>query len=318
MSILITGATGFVGANLLRTLAKKERNIHIFLRETSDTWRIKDIMNKVDAHYCNLIDKKNIKALVSEIRPKKIFHSAVYGGYPHQTDFSKIVATNFLGTVNLLDACTSEGFEYFINTGSSSEYGIKKSSISENDVPEPIDPYGVTKTAATLYCQSVAKRHNSRIFTLRLFSPYGYFEDLNRLIPHVIKNCLSNKELQLSNPDFVRDFIFIEDVIDAFLTVADAAHNLRAGEIFNVGSGKQHNLREVVELVKTLTNCRKEARWGLRSGRKHDAANVWEANIEKIKRNTGWTPKVSLPEGISKTITWFKNQPNEQAPQQRA
>jgi nucleoside-diphosphate-sugar epimerase len=317
MSVLVTGATGFVGANLLRALAKREKNLHILLRKTSDVWRIKDIVDEVSAHYCDLTDKNKVRTLVSEVSPKKVFHLAMYGGYSHQDDFSKIVATNFLGTVNLLDACVSEGFEYFINTGTSSEYGVKKSRMAENDVPEPIDPYGVTKTAATLYCQSVAKRHNLRIFTLRLFSPYGYFEDSNRLIPYVIKNCLDNKELRLSNPNFVRDFIFIEDVIDAYLKVAETANRLTTGEIFNVGSGKQHNLQEVVDIIKTLTNYRKESKWGERAGRHRDTANVWEADIEKIRRNTAWVPKTSLPDGIAKTITWFKNHANEQLSKQR-
>ena len=156
-----------------------------------------------------------------------------------------------------------------------------------------------------------------RIFTLRLFSPYGYFEDSNRLIPYVIKNCVDNKELQLSNPNFVRDFIFIEDVIDAYLKVAETANRLTAGEIFNVGSGKQHNLQEVVDIIKTLTNYRKESKWGERAGRRRDTANVWEADIEKIRMNTAWVPKTSLPDGIAKTITWFKNHANEQLSKQR-
>jgi nucleoside-diphosphate-sugar epimerase len=317
MSVLVTGATGFIGANLLHALAKREKNLHIFLRETSDVWRIEDIVDNVNVHYCDLTDKNKVNALVSEVSPKRVFHLAMYGGYPHQDDFSKIVATNFLGTVNLLDACIGEALECFINTGTSSEYGVKKGRIAENDVPEPVDPYGVTKTAATLYCQSVAKRNNLRIFTLRLFSPYGYFEDSNRLIPYVIKNCLSNKELRLSNPNFVKDFIFIEDVIDAYLKVADAANRLSAGEIFNVATGQQHNLREVVDTIKTLTNYRKESKWGERAGRYHDTTNAWEADIEKIRRSTAWVPKTSLSKGIAKTITWFKSHAKEKSSRQR-
>lgn len=317
MSILVTGATGFVGANLLLQLAKTEENLHVFIRENSDVWRIKSIADKINFHYCDLTDKENVKILVSKIKPRKVFHVATYGGYPNQTDFSRVVSTNFLGTASLLDACISEDLECFINTGTSSEYGIKDKRMSENDVPEPIDAYGVTKTAATLYCQSIAKRQNSRIFTLRLFSPYGYLEDSARLIPYVVKNCLDNRELQLSNPDFVRDFIFIEDVIRAYLKVAQTADRLEPGEILNVGSGVQHNLKEVVDIITDLIGYRKEPKWGERPGRPQDAANTWVADIERIKQNTGWIPRTPLLDGIAKTITWFKNHQSQELLERR-
>jgi len=310
MTVLITGTTGFVGSNLLRALLKTEKEIHIFLRENSDFWRIRDIMNEVEIHYCNLTDKKCVKKQVTKIEPKKIFHLATYGGYPTQDDLSRITSTNFLGTANLLDACAQFDFDFFINTGTSSEYGTKKKPMRENDILEPVSSYGVVKAAATLYCQSVAKRCTSKIFTLRLFSPFGYFEGSNRLIPYVISNCLDNRELQLSNPNFVRDFIFIEDVIEAYFSLAKSAKHLATGEIFNVGSGCQRSLEEIVFKISGLTQYDKPARWGTKTPRQFDTSEIWEADIDKIKRDLKWEPKTSLEEGLRKTIKWFKNNIN--------
>jgi nucleoside-diphosphate-sugar epimerase len=313
MTVLVTGATGFVGANLLRELAKTEKHIHIFLRETSNTWRIKDILDQVTINYCDLADRKNVAVQVAEVQPDIIFHAATYGGYPNQTDFFQIASPNFLGTANLLDACVKEGFECFINTGTSSEYGIKEHRMIENDLPEPGDTYGVTKTAATLYCQSVAKRCSSKIFTLRLFSPYGYFEDSNRFVPYVMQNCLENMDLELSNPNFVRDFIFMEDIVEAYLTVAKAANRLAQGDVFNVGSGKQHNLKEIVDLITALTGYTKKAKWGSRATRQRDTTDTWEADIEKIHQNTGWIPRTPLQDGIRKTLNWLKSTRNKES-----
>jgi nucleoside-diphosphate-sugar epimerase len=312
MTVLLTGATGFVGANLLRALLKTEKDIHIFLRETSSPWRIKEILPQITIHTVDLTDREAVQKQVSKIKPKKIFHLATYGGYPDQEDFSKIALANFWGTANLLDACIKHDFEFFINTGSSSEYGIKQVAMSEDDVLVPASTYGVTKAAASLYCQSVAKKRGSKIFTLRLFSPYGYFEGSERLIPYVICHCLQNKQLELSNPGFVRDFVFIEDVVDAYIKVALASERLASGEIYNVGSGKQHTIKEVVDTIAALTGYCKPAGWGAKPARQADVAKMWEANITKIKTQTSWQPQHSLREGLSKTINWFENNTNQE------
>ena len=306
MNVLVTGATGFVGSNLVRTLVSKEHEVHIILRETSDKWRIKGVIEKVNLHHCDLKNKEKVRKVISEIAPQMVFHLAVYGGLPHQQDQFQIIETNLSSTVNLLDACTRTGFDCFINTGSSSEYGIKPSRMKETDVLEPTSDYGVTKAASTLYCQSVARRNSMAIFTLRLFSPYGYFEEVSRLIPTIILCCLKNKEVDLSSPNAVRDFVFIEDVMDAYLKVAERADRINPGEIFNVGSGKQHTVKEVFDVVKRLTRYGKEPRWGSSSGRVGDMAKMWEADVDKIGKAVGWTPKTTLSDGVSKTIEWFK------------
>ena len=120
MNVLVTGATGFVGSNLVRTLVSKEHEVHIILRETSDKWRIKGVIEKVNLHHCDLKNKEKVRKVISEIAPQMVFHLAVYGGLPHQQDQFQIIETNLSSTVNLLDACTRTGFDCFINTGSSS------------------------------------------------------------------------------------------------------------------------------------------------------------------------------------------------------
>jgi nucleoside-diphosphate-sugar epimerase len=310
MTILLTGSTGFVGANLLRALLKREKEVHVFLRENSDIWRIRNIIGEAKVHYCDLVNRENVLKEVSKIGPSKIFHLATCGGYPDQNDFYKITTANFLGTANLLDACAQFDFDCFINTGTSSEYGVKTNPMREEDILEPVSTYGVAKAAATLYCQSVAKRCPSKIFTLRLFSPFGYFEGANRLIPYVINNCLSNQELELSNPRFTRDFVFVEDVIRAYFCLTKAAKDIANGEIFNVGSGRQHTIEEIVNTISSLTHYSKPAKWGAKAARVYDMTGKWEADIEKIRRIADWEPEISLEEGLTKTIKWFKNNPN--------
>ncbi len=306
--ILITGSTGFVGANLLRCLVNSDNEIHIILRETSNIWRIKDIFNKnkVKKHCCDLTNREKIKKIVSNIKPEIIFNLSAYGGYPFQKESMKIINTNFIGTVNLLDACTVTGFECFINTGSSSEYGIKNKPMSENDLLEPINDYGIAKAAATLYCQAIGRRKNLPIFTLRLFSPYGYYEEPTRLIPYLIVSCLKGNDLNLANPYAVRDFNFVEDVIDAYIKIINKKDRISSGSIFNVGNGTQYSIEGVFKLIKKLTGYKKEPHWGKAKSRDNDNAKVWLANNDKIKKIIGWEPQHNIKNGLKKTIKWIK------------
>ena len=105
MRVLITGATGFIGANLAHFFANEKTDVHILLRESSNTWRINSILSKLNKHYCDLTDREKTKRVISEIRPNIILHLAMYGGYSFQSDSLKIINTNYIGTVNLWRWC---------------------------------------------------------------------------------------------------------------------------------------------------------------------------------------------------------------------
>ena len=307
--ILITGATGFVGANLLRKLIDSKNDIHVIIRSTSNLWRINDIIDKVNAHVCDLTNRESVEKLVLKIKPQIIFHLAVYGGYQFQKESSKIINTNLIGTINLLDACCKIGFECFINTGSSSEYGLKDKPMSENDLLEPINDYGIAKAAATLYCQAIGRRENLPIFTLRLFSPYGYYEGPTRLIPYLIISCLKNKELKIFTPDAVRDFIFIEDLIKAYFMIVENKEGVLPGDIFNIGSGDQYTVKEIFEIIKKLTKYTKKPKWGKMENDNKEIKNLkmWIANISKSKIFLNWSPEYSIENGLEETIKWYRD-----------
>ena len=303
--ILITGATGFIGANLARHFLRKGADISILVRETSNLWRIDTIKKAVSIFYVDLLDDVRLNEVCSMAKPDYIFHAAVYGGYPDQTDVNRIYQTNFLGTVNLLRACNRVGFELFLNFGSSSEYGVKNSPMKEEDSLEPITDYGVSKSASTLYCQSIFRREKKAIVTLRLFSPYGYYETHSRLIPSVIISCLKLKNPQLSSPCSVRDFIFIEDVLQICESVIKNKEEVK-GEIFNVGYGHQHSIGDVVKMVIKLTGDKVSPEWEKVTNPRTEPGR-WEADISKAKMLLDWQPEYDLPSGLKKTINWLKD-----------
>ena len=153
---LVTGGVGFIGANLVRRLVSEGKNVFLITERNSDLWRVQDIIEHVEIFEISLIEYEKIQSLILSIKPEVIFHLASYGGLPFQQDQKQIYAVNFYGTMNLFDACKEVGFDCFINTGSSSEYGIKNAEMREDDVLEPVSDYGVSKAASTNFCLKAA------------------------------------------------------------------------------------------------------------------------------------------------------------------
>ncbi|RQW80489.1 MAG: NAD-dependent epimerase/dehydratase family protein [Methanothrix sp.] len=309
--VLITGATGFIGANLARMALLEGSDVYIITRTESDKWRIGDILGDIveyNADYdVDLLDQDKLNRIIARIRPEVIYHTATYGGRPGQKDTLKIVQTNLIGTINLIKACRKFGFDLFVNTGSSSEYGVKERAMHEGDLLEPVNDYGVSKSAATQYCRAVAKNEDLPIVTLRLFSPYGSYEESTRLIPSVILSCLKGMKPKISSPYFVRDFVYIQDVLDAYAKLSNVP--CLSGEVFNIGSGKQCTVGDVANKIIELSCGGFELETGAPQAWPNEPKK-WEADISKANDILGWKPKYDLENGLAETIRWFEKNIN--------
>lgn len=280
--ILVTGATGFVGASLVKALISyRENDLFITARKSSSFWRLDDIKAHIrKIYFCNLDDKSDVFKLIEDLRPDIIFHTATYGGFPNQTDPEQMINSNIHATIHLLDAAMKYGVGQFINTGSSSEYGIKSEPMKETDLCEPVNLYGITKLAATNYCTMQGKSQNYKVCTLRLFSPFGELEDPSRLYPTIINALNKNEKPRLSRPNSVRDFIEIDKVIEVYTKITEVAYG--PGDIINVGSGKQSTIEQFYNKVAEKTGKNIEPIWGVAPPRSNEPER-WEADISKLK-----------------------------------
>lgn len=307
-SVLVTGATGFVGSCLVRRLVREGYEVHILVRRDSNRWRIADLSGRMVEHLCDLKDAAVVTACIEAVRPEVICHLATYGGFASQQENRTIVEANLLGTMNLLRACEQSGFRLFINTGSSSEYGEKHHPMREDELPEPLGDYGVTKAAATLFCQAEALTKGLPVVTLRLFSPFGPWDDPQRLIPFAAACLLAGESPQLASPHSVRDYVYIADVVDCYLSLIRRKDRVVTG-IFNVGSGRQSTIGEVVSLLEELAGSGVRARWGERPSARPEPA-VWVADVGKARDLLGWAPQTSLQEGLATTLMWIRQNLN--------
>lgn len=303
MRVLMTGATGFVGSCLARRLVETGYDVHIFSRTGSDRWRIADLAGRLTEHLVDLRDAGQVLVTVDKIQPAAICHLATHGGFAFQQETSAILESNFLGTTNLLRACEQVGFSSFINTGSSSEYGTKDTPMREEDLLEPVGDYGVSKAAATLFCRSEALKKGLPVVTLRLFSPYGPWDDPKRFVPYAIKSLLRGETPRFSSPASVRDYVFIDDVLDLYLGLIKEPHC--GGEMFNVASGSQSSIGELFSLLAQIINPGITPAWGA-LGSQRPEPRTWVADIGKAERELGWKPVVTLQAGLTKTCGWLR------------
>lgn len=302
MKVLITGATGFIGAGLCRRLVERGDDVHAVAREGSDNWRISDLLPHLHLHAADLRDAGRVSQVVLAARPETIVHCATYGGFASQTDTAAILDTNIAGVANLLRAAERSGYGCFINTGSSSEYGHSEQPMRERDRLQPVGDYGVAKAAATLYCQSEAMQKRLPITTLRLFSPYGPWDDPTRLIPYVIASLLRGESPRLSTPGSVRDYVYSSDILDLYQQVIDKP---QCGQVYNAGSGRQHAIGDVVKTIATVVGSDVEIQWNSVPQQRPEPRR-WEADITAARSVFGWEPSTSLEMGVERTVAWAR------------
>src|ERR1017187_1224649 len=306
--VIVTGATGFVGANLARRLLRDDHEVHLLVRAGYQPWRIEAIRDDVHLHELQLHDIESVTRVIDQIRPDWVFHLAVYGAFSSQTDVQGMVQTNIHGTINLVQACLKTGFEAFVNTGSSSEYGFKDHPPAETEVLEPNSPYAMTKVASTLFCCQTARQQHVHLHTLRLYSVYGPYEDPTRLVSTLIVRGLQGELPPLVGPETARDFVHVDDVVEAYLLAATRPGQ-EPGAIYNVGGGVQTTIREAVAIARQVLEINVEPSWGTMPARSWDTS-VWVSDNRRICHQLGWAPRHDFLHGFTTTAEWFRAHPD--------
>lgn len=302
--ILVVGASGFIGANLLRRCLESREDVvgTIF---SGDSWRLDEIP-AANIAFLNLQDPLSILSVFHRVRPKTVFDCSSFGAYSFEEEFERIHSTNYLSLVRVMEDVSELGLSAYIHAGSSSEYGLNASAPAETDILVPNGHYAVSKAAASQAIVYYGKARGVPVVNLRLYSVYGPYEDSSRLIPVLCEKSMHGKLPLFARSEVSRDFLHVDDAVAAF---ADAALRMCpeiAGESFNIGTGIQTSLSSLANLAKQLFDIQDEPQFSPGAGRAWDVDN-WHANPEKAREILGWTAKIRLEDGLIYTCDWWKN-----------
>ncbi len=304
MRALVTGAGGFVGANLVRSLLAAGHDVVAWVRPEGSEWRLDELAGELEIAGVELRDGAAVAGGVKQARADWIFHLAAHGAYSWQRDAERIMQTNLVSTVRLLQACQETGFAAFVHAGSSSEYGFQDHAPLETEAPEPNSDYAVMKAAATMHGRFVAQRDDVHVVTLRLYSAYGPWEEPGRLMPTLVARGLRGELPPLVSPDTPRDFVSVRDIDRAFVMAAEHT-GVERGAVFNIASGRQTTLREVVEVARRELAIDAEPQWGTEPQRSWDAA-VWVGDATRANAQLGWAAEDDLATGFAELASWLR------------
>jgi len=263
-NILITGSDGFIGKRLVAKLRNDEPHYSILSYDKSQGY---DILNK-----------DQLSGFNSDI----VIHLAAI---IRTNDLNEMYGVNIQGTLNVLEHCKKIGAR-IIFASSAAVYGNLRPPIREDSEFQPISHYGFTKLMGEQMCRYYSFNHGIKSLILRIFNPYGPSQKPGFLIPDILSK-LNDKEIVLGNPHPKRDFIYLDDVVEAIIKSIDS----EAEGTINIGTGKSYSVEEIAKMITD-----KKVRF---SDLKKIDSDI-RADITLAKRLLNWEPKIDLQEGVKR------------------
>jgi nucleoside-diphosphate-sugar epimerase len=309
---LVTGAAGFIGSHLTASLldrgasvvgvdcftdyyprAVKEKNI--------EEARLREGFRFAETS----IQTADLPALLDGVT--HVFHLAAQAGVRKSwgTDFKTYTVNNIEATQLLLEACVGRPIERFVHASSSSVYGDNASiPMREDALPQPVSPYGVTKMAAEQLGYLYHVNYAVPVVAMRYFTVYGPRQRPDMAFHRFIRAALADEPISLyGDGEQTRDFTFVSDAVAATIAAGDRGVN---GRSYNIGGGSRVSMNDVIKIVERVASRRlKVNREGTQKGDMRDTY----ADTARAKQDLGFTPKVSLEEGIQAEYRWLSSLP---------
>jgi dTDP-glucose 4,6-dehydratase len=309
-TVLVTGAGGFIGSHLAEALvragARTRALVHYNARHDRGNLELlaPDVLSQIEVLAGDVCDRDRVRQAVASCGI--VFHLAALIGIPYSyLAPQSYVATNVEGTLNVLEACRENGTARLLHTSTSEVYGTPRyTPIDEAHPLNAQSPYAATKIAADQLVLSYYAAFDLPAVVVRPFNTYGPSQSVRAVIPTIVTQALAGGEVRLGNTETVRDFLFVDDTVRAYLAAAQAED--LDGEVVHFGTGTGVTIRQIVEIVgdalgRELPICGQVER------RRPPRSEVGRLVCAPKKAETrlGWRGRVELREGLARTIEWF-------------
>ena len=294
-TVLVTGATGFMGPYLVRKLINKGAQVKVLLKDSIGN--LVNVKNQITPVYGNIINQGSLDKAVDDVNV--VFHLAAISNVNYAATHPKeTFETNTKGTLYLLEEARQNEIEKFVCVSTSHVYGIPEYlPIDEQHPINPREPYAASKAAAEIIVNTYALNYGLKTTIIRPFNLYGAGQSEGFILPSIIKQANEKEIVELGNLTPTRDFLYIADAISGILTIAESGDGA-----YNLGSGNETSIKEVVEAVINIINPAKKY-VSIKSRKRSKVIDIPRmcADVSKLKK-LGWSPTVSLNEGLMKTI----------------
>lgn len=308
--ILVTGGGGFIGSHLTETLVKSGSQVRAFLHYNSrnDNGFIKEfsseIREQVDIFYGDIRELATVRQATRGM--DIVFNLAALVGIPYSfKNPQEVVGTNTIGTLNVLIAAKDEGIKKVIQTSTSEVYGSAAYvPIDEKHPLQPQSPYSASKIGSDSLALSFFFSYDLPVSIIRPFNAYGPRQSARAVIPVIVTQALTRKEISLGNLFPTRDFTYVSDTVDGFIKIAESEKSI--GEVINIGSGTEISIGDLVKTILKISG--KEVKVNTDSNRERPGKSEVSrlcADNRKAKDLIAWVPKIKLEEGLQKTIDYI-------------
>lgn len=310
--VLVTGAGGFIGSHLVSVLVKAGAEVCAFVRYNSrgDPGMLRalepEVMGAVELTAGDLRDEDAVRTAVKGC--ERVFHLGALISIPYSYKHpAEVASTNMMGTLNMLLACRDLGVARLVHTSTSEVYGTAQVvPINERHPLQGQSPYSASKIGADKLAESFYAAYDLPVITVRPFNTYGPGQSGRAVIPTIITQALTRDVIYLGNLETTRDFTYVDDTVAGFLRAAESDNGL--GEVFNLGCGEEIAIGDLARLVLKMTGRQAaiETKTLRLRPRKSEVMRLISDNT-RAREVLGWTPRVTLEEGLARTIDWISD-----------
>lgn len=293
--ILITGANGFIGSACLRQLSEKNIQIHAISRKLNKNY------NNVIWHQIDIFEREAIDSLISDVKPSHLLHMA-WNTEPGKYWTAKNNFEWVTASLSMLDSFNKNGGQRVVVAGSCAEYDWSYDTCLEYSTPTtPSTVYGVCKNSLQAMLSSYSKEYGLSSSWGRVFFVFGPGEHPSRLFPSVINALLKDELINCSSGEQIRDFMHVDDVASAFISLLNSNIN---GPV-NIASGEGIKIKDVIiKIEKIIGNKKSCVKLGALLTK--DEPKALTADISRLRNELGWRPSMSFDDALINTIEWWK------------